>query len=267
MTALTTTERRGAARSDSLGILPGFGALVRKELTEWRRGRRTWVVFLVSALFMVLSALNSWLQANFAAADGSEGVVNVTTDPLMILVSAVAAQIFAIAAVFAVMGLLVSEREHGTLAWTASKPVSRSAIWLSKYVTSTAVLWIVAGVLPLAATVATVFALYGPVPVEPVIFMGIGAFMSVALFVAVALAVSTVVASQAAVAAVAIAVMFLPQLLGLLVPPQFLPTSILQWTLMVALGEPAGFITLVSWAVTVAALVIFSLRRMEALEL
>jgi ABC-type transport system involved in multi-copper enzyme maturation permease subunit len=267
MTALTTPDTRASTGNDALGLLPGFGGLVRKELTEWRRGRRTWVVLLVSAFFMVLTALNAWLQANLAPTDGREGVVDPITDPLMILVSGVSTQIFAIAAVFAVMGLLVSEREHGTLAWTASKPVSRSAIWLSKYLTSTGVLWVVAGLLPLAATVVTVLALYGPVPVGPVIVMAIGAGMSVAFFVAVALTASTVVTSQAAVAAVAVAAMFLPQLLGLVVPPALLPTSILQWSLMVAVGEPAGFVTLVVWAVSIAALVAFALRRMEAMEL
>jgi ABC-type transport system involved in multi-copper enzyme maturation permease subunit len=268
MTALTTTDRPGAVnRNTSLGLLPGFGGLVRKELTEWLRARRTWVVFIVSALFMVLSALNTWLQANFAPADGSEGVANTISDPFMILATAVSSQIFAVAAIFAVMGLVVSEREHGTLAWTASKPVSRSGVWLSKFLTSTTVLWIVAALLPIAAAVAAVLALYGPVPAVPVVVLAIGTGLSIILFVAVAMAVSTVVTSQAAVAAVAIGVMFVPQLLGLFVPPQFMPTSILQWSLMTAAGEPAGIATPAVWLATVVALVAFSMWRMEQLEL
>ena len=83
----------------------------------------------------------------------------------------------AIAAIFAVMGLIVGERESGTLAWTASKPVSRSAIWLSKFGVSTAVLWVAAGLIPLAATVALVIALYGPVPAGAVAIMAIGIAM------------------------------------------------------------------------------------------
>ena len=268
MTTLTTTPRPSAAGGTAgLGLLPGFGGLLRKELTEWRRGRRTWVVFLVSALFMTLSVLNSWLQANVLPADGSEGVPNPIVDPMLNLVGAVSSQIFAVAAIFAVMGLLVAERESGTLAWTASKPVSRSAIWLAKFVSSTGVLWVVAGLIPLGATVALVVGLYGGLPVMPIIVMAIGTGLSIAFYVAVALAVSTVATSQAAVVAVAIGVMFLPQLLGLFVPPQFMPTSILQWSLMVAAGESAGFITFLSWAVTVVVLGAFSLHRIERLEL
>src|SRR5918996_961774 len=160
MTAVSTPPRGALGRTHRLGLLPGFGGLLRKELTEWRRSRRIWVVFGVSALFMILSTLNSWLQANLPA-DPGEPTVTPITDPMLILIGAVSSQIFAVAAIFAVMGILVAERESGTLAWTASKPVSRSGIWLAKYGAATTILWIVAGLLPLAATVAAVAALYG----------------------------------------------------------------------------------------------------------
>lgn len=267
MTALTSARSEAGEGPRALGILPGFGGLIRKELTEWRRARRTWVVFLVSAAFMTLSALNAWLQANVLPADGSEGVANPITDPMVNLASAVSSQIFAVVAIFAVMGLLVAERETGTLAWTASKPVSRSGIWLSKLVPATGILWVVAGLLPLAATVALVIVLYGGIEAGPIAMMGLGIGLSIALFVTVALAASTFVTSQAAVAAIAIGVMFLPQLLGLLVPPELMPTSILPWTMLAAAGEPAGVVTPVVWIATMAALVAVSVARMERLEL
>jgi ABC-type transport system involved in multi-copper enzyme maturation permease subunit len=179
----------------------------------------------------------------------------------------VSSQIFAVAAIFAVMSLIIGERESGTLAWTASKPVSRSAIWLAKFAVAIAVLWIAAGLVPLAATVALVVALYGPLPWLPVVMMAIGMGLAITLFVAVALATSTILTSQAAVAAIAIGVMFLPQLLGLLVPPQFVPSSILQWAVLAGVGEPPGFVTPIVWVVSIAGLVAFSMRQMERLEL
>jgi ABC-type transport system involved in multi-copper enzyme maturation permease subunit len=251
----------------SQGILPGFGGLIRKEFTEWRRSRRIWIVFLVSTLFMTLAALNSWLQSVLPE-EAREGAETPLLDPLMILVQSVSAQIFVVAAIFAVMALVTAERESGTLAWTASKPVSRSGIWLAKFSVSSAVLWIAAGIVPMAATVGLVLALYGPVPVIPIVLMTIGIGLAVVLYVAVALAASTVVTSQAAVAAIAIGFMFVPQFLGLLLPsPEFLPQSILQWSILLGMGEPAGFITPVAWGVTMVALVAFSMRRMERLEL
>jgi ABC-type transport system involved in multi-copper enzyme maturation permease subunit len=183
------------------------------------------------------------------------------------LVGAVSSQIFVVVAIFAVMSLIVAERESGTLAWTASKPVSRSAIWLAKFIVATAVLWIAAGLVPLTATVAEVVALFGPLPAPAIVIFAIGMGLAIALYVALALALSTVVSSQAAVAGIALGVVFLPQLLGLFIPPQLMPTSILQWTIMAGLGEPAGFVTPIVWLGSMAALVAFSLWRMERLEL
>jgi ABC-type transport system involved in multi-copper enzyme maturation permease subunit len=268
MTATVSTVRTDVAgRTASAGMLAGFGGLFRKELMEWRRARRTWIVLLVSGAFMTLSALNSWLQSVLPA-DVTEGAPAPIFDPMANLGQGVASQIFVVAAIFAVMALITAERESGTLAWTASKPVSRSAIWLSKLVASSAVLWVVAAIVPLVATVALVLAIYGPLPVMPLVIIAVGMGMATALYIAVALAASTVVTSQAAVAGIAIGFMFLPQLLGLVVPSiELMPQSILVWSIMTAVGEPAGFLTVVSWAVTVAALVAFSFRRMERMEL
>lgn len=262
MTASTFTQPAG------LGRLPGFSGLFRKELTEWRRGRRWWIALLVATGFMTLTALNAWLQANILPADGSAGVADPITDPFTNLVTAISGQIFVFIAIFTVMNLIVGEREGGTLAWTASKPVSRSAIWLAKLGVSTGVLWLVAGLVPLAATVVLVLVLYGSFSLVPLAVIAVGMGMAIAIYVAVALAASTVVSSQAAVAAIAIGVMFLPQILGLLIPnPEWLPTMILQWSFAVATGEPAGFITPISWGVTMVALAAFGTRRMERLEL
>ena len=64
-------------------------------------------------------------------------------------------QIFVIAAIFAVASLIVQERETGTLAWVASKPVSRGSIWLSKWISSTAILAVAAAIVPLVVTTAS----------------------------------------------------------------------------------------------------------------
>ena len=45
-------------------------------------------------------------------------------------------------------------------------------------------------------------------------------------------------------AGIAIGFMFLPQLIGLVVPNvELLPQSILMWSIATAMGEPAGFLT------------------------
>ena len=57
-------------------------------------------------------------------------------------------------------------------------------------------------------------------------------------------------------------------IIGAVVPIEaYLPTSILGWSLAVATGQAPGVATLVSWSVTLVALVAFALRRMERMEL
>ena len=101
--------------------------------------------------------------------------------------TAVGAQVFVLAAIFAVGSLIVAERHAGTLARVASKPVSRSAIWLAKWASSTGMLALAAVVLPLAATVAVVVVLYGAPPVAVVARFAAGMIALVAFFAAVGL--------------------------------------------------------------------------------
>jgi ABC-type transport system involved in multi-copper enzyme maturation permease subunit len=266
MTATVSTPAATAGAS-SVGILPGFGSLVRRELAEWRRAHRSWMVLAFSTLFLTLASMGNWLISAFPA-DVTEATEPPNLDPLMNLVGPISTHVFVIAAIFAVLALITAERESGTLAWTASKPVSRSAIWMAKFATASGVMWLLAAALPLAATVALVTILYGAVPVTTVAFVALGMTMIIVLYMAVALAASTVVTSQAAVGAIALGVLwFAPMLGGLLPDPTVMPWAILDWSVRLGVGQPASFIAPISWAVTVAALIAISLRRMERMEL
>ena len=48
MTAITTSRPDAAGASAGLGMLPGFGGLLRKELTEWRRDNYTYEALMSS---------------------------------------------------------------------------------------------------------------------------------------------------------------------------------------------------------------------------
>ena len=161
---------------------------------------------------MALTALNAWLQANLSETQGIE-IPPPNMDPLANLMAAVSTQIFVVVTIFAVMSLLVTERESGPCV-DRKKPVSRSGNRVAKWLSSTGILWVAAAVVPLLATVAVVYALYGPVPAAPIAFAALGMAMSIALFGAIVLAASTVVFSQAAVAAIGLAAIFLPMVLA-----------------------------------------------------
>jgi ABC-2 type transport system permease protein len=261
------------ARRAGSTTFAGIRPLVRKELSEWAHSRRVWVTLAVVTAFMVLTAANSAIIA-FITANLPAGVdapdSPVTMDPLENLLAAAGTQIFVMAAIFATMGLLVAERERGTLAWVASKPVGRGAIIGAKFTAAAVVAGLAAVVVPMLATFALVVVLYGVPAVVPVAAVTAGMIALVTVFVAISLAASTVVTGQAAVAAVAFGAFFLPAILGAIVPVDiapFLPTSILGWAAGFAMGAPVGIVTPVAWTVWTVAIVAFAIWRLERAEL
>jgi ABC-2 type transport system permease protein len=270
MTASILSDRPSVARS--AGRASGLSVLVRKDATEWLRGRRAGVVLVVSTLFMVLAAANSWITARIIAAlppemDPPDAPASLA--PFDNLLAAFGSQIFIVAAIFAVASVLVHERESGTLAWVASKPVSRDAIWLAKFVSASGVLAITSVLVPLSITTAVVVALYGAPPVGAVLLIAFGGVAAVVFFAALGLAASTVVPGQPAVAAVGFGAFVLVPLIGGIVPAlgAVLPTSIVAWAVGAGMGAGVGWVTPVAWAIGTAALVAIAIRRMRRLEL
>lgn len=250
----------------------GFGALVRKDLTEWTRGFRAWVVLAVTSAFMVLTAANGWITSRIIAAlpEGAAAPAPASLVPMDNLLAAVGAQVFVLAAIFAVGSLIVSERQSGTLAWVASKPVSRSSIWLAKWASSSAMLALAGVVMPLVATVAVVTVLYGAPPVAAVAGFAAGMIALVVFFAAVGLAAGTIVPGQPAVIAVGFVVFALLPVLGGVLGDDvaaLLPTSILAWFAGLATGMPVGWTTPVAFAVVTAAVAGLGLYRMNRMEL
>lgn len=260
-----------ATRPATFGRLSGLRSLLRKDATEWVRGRRAWIVLIVTTAFMTLSAANGWISAQIVAGlPAGVEAPTFTLSPTDNLLVAISSQIFVLAAILAVVSLIVAERQSGTLSWTASKPVSRSAIWLSKWLSASGILALTAGLLPLAATTAVVVVLYGAPPIELVAGGLLGIIGMVVFFAALGLAAGTVMPGQAAIAATGFGVFaVVPALTGLIpvsVAP-FLPTSILSWSLEAAAGMDAGWMTPIAWAAWTSLLVAFAMRRMSRLEL
>ena len=271
MTASVITERPAAV--PVFGRFAGLRALVRKDATEWMRGRRAWIVFIIATLWTVLAAANAWIimQArDLLPADAEPEALPASLAPMDNLLAGFGSQVFVLAAVFAVASLIVRERESGTLAWVASKPVSREAIWLSKWLSSSVMLAVAAVVAPLVLTVAAVVAMYGMPDPGAVTVIGLGGIAAVVFYAALGLAAGTVLPGQPAIVAVGLAAFALvPALLGLIPLPlaEFLPTSIVGWSIGAAMGAPVPWMTPVAWAVGTALVVGFGIRRMNRIEL
>jgi ABC-2 type transport system permease protein len=238
---------------------------------EWRRGRRATVVLIVTTLLMTLTAASAWINTTLQRMFPGDGVSDqgpVSLGPLDNLAAAVGSQFFIFAAIFAVASLVIRERETGTLAWVASKPVSRGSIWTAKWLTASGMLAIVAVLIPLAATAVVVAMAYGVPDGLAVVALAIGMVATVVFYVTVGLTFGTILRSQVAVVAATLGVFALPVFVGFIpMATPFLPQSILTWAMGMAIGAPVGFITPIAYVVITAAIAWYGIRRMDGLEL
>ena len=253
--------------------LLGLGNLVRKDLSEWLHGKRPWVVLGVTTSVFALAAANSriteWAVRSFPPEPGDGPAKVLSVQPLDNLLLAIGTQFIVLAAIFATMSLLLAERDSGTLAWTISKPVSRTSVLVSKWLTSTLILWVTAVVIPLALTTVLVTVLYGLPDLGVVVALGASLITVPAFFVAVALTAATFVPSQAAVGAIGVAVFVAPQILGGAVPAltPFFPGSIFDWAVGISTGGPASLVTPVAWLIGLAVLFALARQRLNAMDL
>lgn len=250
----------------------GLGALMRKEVTEWRRGRRFWAVLGITTTFLALTAAASWITEQIRLAvppDVTPPAPPASLGPLDNIIIAVTTGVPALAAIFAVMSLLVAERDAGTLAWTASKPVPLGSVWLAKWLTASVMLGVAAVAIPVAATTLMAWAMYGTPPLGAVVIVTVGLLMSVTLYAAIGLAAGTVFKSQAAVAAIGLGAFLVPSLIGGFLPEiaPLLPTSILASAIDAAGTGTIILMTPIAWAIAVALLVSLSMRHLARQEL
>jgi ABC-type transport system involved in multi-copper enzyme maturation permease subunit len=271
MTASTITGAVGAPASTPFGRFAGLRSLFRKDVTEWVRGKRAWVILAVTTAFMILTAANSWFVHQIAAGLPAGEVPQEQLGSLVPadnLIAAIASQMFVVAAIFVAGSLLARERESGTLAWVASKPVTRASIWASKWVSSTVMLAVVAGIVPLGISVAVVTLLYGVPPIGLIVGIVAGVVATIAFFTAVGFALGTVIPGQAATIAAGFTVWaLLPMIGGILPIEAYLPTSILSWPAAALTGQAAPIATPIAWFVVTAGLAGLAIRRMGRIEL
>jgi ABC-2 type transport system permease protein len=262
----------GQASLDRPRLL-GLRNLIRKDLSEWVHGKRPWIVMAVTTAVFAFAAANAWISdwavRSLPAEPGDGPAKAVSMLPLDNVLFAVGTQFIALAVIFATMSLLIAERDSGTLAWTISKPVSRTSVLVSKWLTATLVLWIVAVFVPLAITTVVVTLLYGVPDLATVAVLGMTLVTVPAFFVAIALTAGTLVPSQAAVGAIGMAVFAAPLVIAGIVPAlgPFLPGSIFDWAVGFSLGAPASVVTPIAWLVALGGLFALARARLAAMDL
>lgn len=262
MTATATSPGLGTT---NFGLL-GFGSFMRKELAEWWQRRAILATFGAITVLGIIGTLatriDEWLSGLAPAA--------AQLDPTMNVLGALFDQWILFAAIFASIGLLIQERTTGTLAWTLSKPISRTSLLLAKWLVAVAMLAVFGLVLPLAVSVVVATWAYGSVPDLGRVATFGGVLIALpAFYVAFNLALSTRLNSQAGVAAIGAGAAMVPLLIGGFLPVlvELWPTSMSSVAMAMAGGEAPHLPTILSWAVVmiglgIAGLVIFQREDM-----
>ncbi len=238
------------------GTFLGFGTAFRKEITEWVRGPKAIIVAGVSVAGAVFMTLIPFIAQ---VTHESEEAGLFTMDPTANVLLGWTGQTVALIAIVATMALISSERDRGTLAWTLTNPVSPTSVIAAKFLAAMLVFTVCAVILPLAASAVLATVVYGAPPdLATVATFGLLFLTLPAFYIGLTIGLGTVVRSTAGVAGIAFAVMFVPQILGGIVPfvAEVSPTSIGTWAMSVAKGDPASGLTLWGWIVSMVVIVV-----------
>ena len=259
MTAQSATIEPAVRSAAPRALFLGFGTVLRKELTEWQRGKATVIIAAIATATAIFTTLIPFV-VRASGESAAQGAPPLSMDSTVnVLLGWKGGQTIAVIAILATMALLSAERDRGTLAWNLTNPVSPTSIIAAKFIAAVLVLGIAAVILPLAVSVGVATIAYGAVPDLAVVGRFGVLFLALPVFyAALTVALGSFVKSTAGVAGIAFAVMFVPAILGGLVPfiNDISPTQIGVWALATATGEPASSLTLAGWAVSMVALMV-----------
>jgi ABC-2 type transport system permease protein len=231
-----TTERIQAPGD---GLL-GFATFFRKELQWWWSGRAAIVVFAIATVLGGLSVLGDRLALTIATAQGQPIPAGaITLDPTLNVLNAQWNQWLVFITIFVSMGLLTTERDSGTLAWSLSKPLSRTSLLLAKWSAALLMLGIFGIALPMLVGTALAPLTYGALPdLGKVATLALLMLSVPAFFLALTLSLGAWIRSQAGIAGIAFAVAGVPLVVGMFLPTvaQLWPTSIGGWSTRLAGG-------------------------------
>lgn len=245
--------------------LQGYWPFFRKEVSAWWRGRGALATLVAVTALAILGTMATRIDEAGGGTATAEQL-----NPTYNVVGSGFEQWIVFASLFASIGILVGERSSGTLAWTLSKPVSRSALLLAKWSAGTLMLVVFGLTIPLAIASGVATFAYGSAPdAGTVVVFGLWLAAAPAFIVALSLALATRFQSQSAIAAIGFAVAVTPYLAGSLIPmlAELWPTSVAHMATAVAAGEAVNPPTVIAWAVALVvigagSLVVFSREDM-----
>lgn len=268
MTALESIHPSRHAGAVAVSPLLGTGPFFRKELREWLRSRRAVILLGITTMMMVLNTLSARFAEMSAHGAGLPVPPGLSFDPTLNVLAKWPQWVFFFAIVFSA-SLFVVERDRGTLAWTLSKPVSRTALLVGKWTAAMAMFTVFGIVLPMAASVVAAVVAYGVPDLPTVLVATILLTTTPAFFLALTLALATVLPSQPPIAGIAAGVAIAPGILGSFLPgvADWFPSSMGPWAVAMALGSPVSPATPLAWAVGTVGAAVFGMAMLRRADL
>jgi ABC-2 type transport system permease protein len=202
----------------------GLGNLLSNELARWWKTRMWWVQCLIWGGVVGFLLGSVILQAP-----------EMPVSEMVTIYSIFGGLFPAVAVVIIMQGVLVGEKQEGTAAWVLSKPVSRPAFILSKFIAHT--LGVLATMVIFPGLVAYALFTFGAgVQLEAGRFLAALGILFLALlyYLTLTLMLGTLFQGRGPVIGIALALVFGQQYLMAMVP--FLK-YLLPWTLVIALNE------------------------------
>jgi len=260
--------RTVGARSVGTPTLVGARPFFNKEVRDWIRSWRAVSLFVVTTPLMLINTLGPKIGETAARANGEPIPSDLSFDATTNILVRWPQWIWMFV-IFASFSLLIAERDRGTLAWSLSKPLSRTGLFVAKWAAAVVMFTVFGIVLPMVACVIAAIPAYGMPDMAAVVAGTLLLVATPAFFIALTLALSTVLPSQAGVAGAAVGVALAPVLLAPVLPAivPWLPSSISFWAVNTTLGQPLDISTPIATAVFTAAVAAFGIAKLRAADL
>ena len=271
---LRLSARQGLVTRTDSGWLAGFGNMLNKELGEWFGTRRwlwqslIWLVIINGFVGFMLFVLPTIEPAEFQS--GANPPLHIVALTLFFSFAAMGGSI---GMIILVQDEIIQEKQTGTAAWILSKPVSRHAFILTKWISNVMGGLIFILTIPAAVTVAEIYLAGQPVTPKLNFLAGVGAVALMLIFYAsLVIMLGVLFEQRGPVLGTAFGLMFGGMIAAQLVPQvsYILPTSIDQISLALSQGEalPAVAISqLIMTAILSFIFMLIALWRFKRVEL
>ncbi|GAP94286.1 ABC transporter permease subunit [Leptolyngbya sp. NIES-2104] len=187
-------------------LLLGFVPFFRKELQEWKRKKSAIAVLILAPLMFSIGAV--LLVKMFG-----QGSLNITSEVASgehlvfagTAFSTTQLWVYAVTILLSI-GLIPKEQDAGTLAWNLTKPLSRPALLLAKWLVNTVAIWLIAVVLAnsIALFVAAIGLGFAPFSMSIVLLINVLALLPIGFWVLFCLLFGLLLKDQAAIGACAV---------------------------------------------------------------